>query len=403
LTRLARVSATIQRYVDDSVIAGAVVLAHRHDEEAYCVALGYRDLERQLPMQRDTIFRIASLTKTVAASALLALIERGVLRLYDPVDRYLPELAAPKVMRNPNGPVDDVYPCPRPITVYDLLSFQMGTGWGPSTLRAQLFGLAAAPISTALRVPNARSLDPDAFMTELGRMPLPYEPGKQWLYHTPADVIGVLISRACGKPLEVALRELLFAPLGMRDTGFSVPKDKRERLATLYAAEPDGSLSIRECAAHSQWADPPLFPSAGGGLVATSDDFQTFACMLLGRGATQGVRVLSRTSVEAMSTDTLTPEQHELPFSNFDRYDLDGSTMWKNRGFGLGVSVRTRRVGFGPNVGALWWPGSFGTSWIVDPKERLAATVFTQLCSSNPFYTMFAEDVFSGLYHAIDD
>ena len=137
--------------------------------------------------------------------------------------------------------------------------------------------------------------------------------------------------------------------------------------------------------------------------MATADDFQTFARMLLGRGATQGVRVLSRTSVEAMSTDTLTPEQHELPFSSFDRYDLDGSTMWRNRGFGLGVSVRTRRVGFGPNVGALWWPGSFGTSWIADPKERLAATVFTQVCNSNPFYTMFAEDVFSGLYHAIDD
>jgi CubicO group peptidase (beta-lactamase class C family) len=402
--RLRRLSKVLQGYVERGEIAGMVALIYRHGEEAYAETIGWQDKEAQLPMKRDTIFRLASMTKPIITVAALTLVEEGKLRLYDPVDTWLPELANRMVMRDANGSPDDVYPSPRAITPHDLLTYRLGTGWSESSLRSQLFAMTAAPLADALLIPGAQRLAPDAWMTRLGEFPLLNEPGAVWRYHVASDVLGVLIARVTGKPLETFLRESLFEPLRMVDTSFSVPPEKRSRLVTLYAPTPDGGLTIRDHSQSTSWAEPPLFPSGGGGLVSTADDYQRFGRMLLNQGQLDGVRILSRKTVEAMTTDYLTPEQHTHNSIAFDRYDMDRSAgMWDNWGFGYGVAVRTGRIGLGPSVGSFYWPGAFGTTWIADPREDLMAVLLPQVASANPFYTQIGEDFLALTYQAISD
>ncbi len=402
--RLGRLTRGLQNYVERGEIAGIVALIHRHDEEAYIETIGWQDKEAQIPMQRDTIFRIASMTKPMVTAASLTLVEEGKIRLYDPIDTWLPELANRKVMRDPEGSPDDVYPSPRAITLHDLLTYRQGIGWGKSSLRAQIFALTTSPIANTFRLPNAPRLDPDTWMARLGEFPLLNEPGTRWYYQIASDILGVLLARVTGKPLETFLRESLFEPLGMIDTSFWVPAEKRHRLATLYAPAPEGGLTVHDHYQTTPWAEPPLFPAASSGLVSTVDDFQRFGRMLLNKGELDGVRILSRKTVEAMTTDYLTPEQHTHKLSNADRYDQDRSAnMWDNWGFGYGVAVRTRRIGLGPSVGSFYWPGAFGTTWIADPQEGLIATLLPQLIGTNPFYTQAGEDFLTLTYQAIVD
>jgi CubicO group peptidase (beta-lactamase class C family) len=218
------------------------------------------------------------------------LVEEGKIRLYDPVDGWLPELAHRMVMRDPNGSPDDVYPSPRAITLEDLLTDRLGIGWGKSSLSARLFAITAAPIAAALLISGAERLAPDAWMARLGAFPLLHEPGAHWHYQVASDILGVLIARVTGKPLETFLRECLFEPLGMIDTSFAVPAEKRNRLATLYAQTPEGELTVRDHPQKTLWAEPPLFPAGSGGLVSTADDSQRFGRMLLNKGELDGVR-----------------------------------------------------------------------------------------------------------------
>jgi CubicO group peptidase (beta-lactamase class C family) len=397
--RLGRLSRVLHGYVERGEIAGIVALIHRHGEEAYVDTIGWQDREAQLPVQRDTLFRIMSMTKPVIAVAALMLVEEGSIRLYDPVDAWLPELANRMVMHDPFGSPDDVYPAPRSITLHDLLTYRLGIGWGKSSIRSRIFAL-----STDLsQVGHAEQLDPDAWMARLSTLPLVYEPGARWLYHVASEILGVLIARVTGMPLETFLRESLFDPLGMVDTSFSVPTEKRSRLAVLYKQTPAGGLTVQDHPRSTGWADPPLFPSGGAGLVSTADDYQRFGRMLLNKGELDGIRILSRKTVEAMTTDYLTPEQHTHSSIEFDRLDADRSSLWDNRGFGYGVSVRTRRVGLGPGVGSFTWPGAFGTTWIADPQEDLVATLLLQNVSANPFYTQVGEDFLALTYQAIAD
>ncbi|GHO85054.1 serine hydrolase domain-containing protein [Dictyobacter formicarum] len=402
--RLGRLSRVLHGYVERGEMAGIVAIIHRHGEEAHVETIGWQDKEAQIPIKRDTIFRIASMTKPIVAAAVLTLVEEGKIRLYDPVDAWLPELANRMVMRDPQGSPDDVYPSPRAITLHDLLTYRLGIGWGASSLRPRIFALTAAPIADVLQIPNRERLAPDAWMARLGEFPLLYEPGTRWLYQVASDILGVLITRITGKPLETFLREYLFEPLGMVDTSFVVPAEKRSRLATFYVSAPGRELEMRDHPRNTGWAEPPLFQAGAGGLVSTVDDFQRFGRMLLNKGELDGVRILSRKTVEAMTTDYLTPEQHTHPFSNFDRYDMDPSAgMWDNWGFGYGVAVRTRRIGLGPGVGSFFWPGAFGTTWIADPQEQLMATLMPQVLGTNPFYTQLSEDFLAMTYQAISD
>ncbi|GHO96366.1 hypothetical protein KSF_064140 [Reticulibacter mediterranei] len=402
--RLRRLSSVLQGYVERGEVAGIVALIHRRNEEAAIETIGWQDKETRQPMQRETIFRIASMTKPIAITAALTLVEEGKIRLYDSLDAWLPELSQRMVMHNPNGSPNNVYPSPRSITLHDLLTYRIGIGWGTSSLRSRLFAMNPSPVAETLQIPNVEQLAPDAWIARLGEMPLLYEPGARWLYHISSEILGVLIARITGKPLETFLRESLFEPLGMVDTSFVVPPAKRNRLATLYAQTPTGKLTVRDHPANTGWAHEPLFPSAGGGLVSTADDFQRFGRMLLNKGQLDGVRILSRKTVEAITTDYLTPEQHTHSSFAFDRVDTDPSaSIWDNWGFGYGVAVRTRRIGLGPSIGSFFWPGAYGTTWICDPQEDLMATLLFQVIGANPFYTQLGEDFLAMIYQAIVD
>jgi CubicO group peptidase (beta-lactamase class C family) len=182
--RLSRLSNALEGYVERGEFAGIVTLIHRHGELAQVDTIGWQDQEARLHMQRDTIVRIASMTKPITAVAALTLVEEGRIRLFDPVEKWLPELANRMVMRDPNGATDDVYPSPRSITLHDLLTYRPGIGWGKSSLGPGLLALTAAPIADALQIPNTECLAPDAWMARIGEFPLAYEPGARWLYHT---------------------------------------------------------------------------------------------------------------------------------------------------------------------------------------------------------------------------
>ncbi|GHO81594.1 hypothetical protein KSD_93650 [Ktedonobacter sp. SOSP1-85] len=399
--RLGRLSKALEGYVERDEFAGIITLIHRHGELAHVDTIGWQDKEARLPIQRDTIVRLASMTKPIIAVAALTLVEEGKLRLFDPVDKWLPELANRMVMRDPNGSPENVYPSPRAITLHDLLTYRPGIGWGKSSLGSSLLALTAAPIANALQIPNAEHLAPDAWIARIGEFPLAYEPGSRWLYHTASDILGILLTRVTGKPLEVALRERIFEPLGMVDTSFVVPPEKRNRLAVLYGPAPEGGLVVLDHPQMTGWAEPPLFASGGAGLVSTADDYLRFARMLLGKGALDGVRVLSRKMVEAMTTDYLTPEQH-----THATFALSTNEMWANRGFGYGVQVVTKQTGLGPSAGTFGWPGGLGTAWYVDPREDLVALILLQFQNAivaADWRSKIGDDFLTLTYQAIND
>jgi CubicO group peptidase (beta-lactamase class C family) len=237
---------------------------------------------------------------------------------------------------------------------------------------------------------------PDEWIRRFGTLPLMDQPGERWMYHTGSDVLGVLIARASGRPLETFLRERIFEPLGMKDTGFSVPEAKIDRLATGYVVNPKtGALDVYDEAKGGQWSRPPQFPSAGGGLVSTVDDFLAFSLMMLNRGKHGRERILSRPSIETMTTDQLTPEQKSVTGL------VPG--FWNSRGWGFGVSVVTRRTEMSAPVGQYGWDGGLGTSWRVDPSEQMCGILLTQRSWTSPVPPDVCVDFWTTAYQAIDD
>jgi CubicO group peptidase (beta-lactamase class C family) len=296
-TRLARMHAIMAAYVDSGEVPGIATLIGRRDE-VHVDTIGAKTAGGSNAIRRDTIFRIASMTKPITAVAAMILIEECKLRLDEPVDRLLPELTRRSVLKRIDGPLDETVPAHRSLTTRDLLTFCMGFGMvmaPPETYPIQkaiaesrIMGLKPAPPHT-----------PDEWIRRFGALPLMYQPGERWMYHTGSDVLGVLIARASGKPFEAFLRERIFEPLGMKDTGFSVPAAKLDRLASCYQVNPKTrALELYDDAAESSWAAPPLFPAGGGGLVSTLDDYYAFGRMLLNGGRHGNERILSRPSIE---------------------------------------------------------------------------------------------------------
>ena len=312
--RLDRMREVMAGHVERGVPGLVTLISRRgetHVEAIGTKAAGGSGAGGNGPMRRDTIFRIASMSKPITAAATMILVEECRLRLDEPVDRLLPELADRKVLKRLDGPLEDTVPARRPITVRDLLTFRLGFGMimaPPDTMPIQK-ALAERDLGPGPPAPAAVP-PPDEWMRRLGSLPLMHQPGERWMYHTGSDVLGVLIARAAGQPFEAFLRERLFEPLGMKDTAFSVPAAKLDRLATSYWTDPGtGAVVVYDPAEGGQWSRPPAFPSGGGGLVSTVDDFLAFAQMLLDGGKHGHDRILSRLSVEAMTTDQLTPEQ----------------------------------------------------------------------------------------------
>ncbi len=392
--RLARMHDVMVGYVERGELPGLVTLVSRRGA-VHVDAIGARTIGESAPMRRDTIFRISSMTKPITAAATMILVEECKLRLDDPVDRWLPELADRKVLKRLDGPLDDTVPANRPITVRDLLTFRMGFGQMLAPPDAYPILLAANEQRIGMGPPTPSTMPaPDEWMRRLGNLPLMYQPGERWMYNTGSDVLGVLLARVSGQPLETFLRERLFEPLGMKDTSFSVPAASLDRLATSYWPDPtSGQLVVYDEARGGQWSRPPAFPSGAGGLVSTIDDYLAFGQMMLSQGKHQSLRILSRLAVELMTTDQLTPEQKAVSglFPGFfDSY-----------GWGFGVSVITRRDDIAAVPGRYGWDGGMGTSWYSDPREEMVIILMTQCAWTSPsppnvyFWTL--------AYQAIDD
>jgi CubicO group peptidase (beta-lactamase class C family) len=381
-------------YIERGELPGIITGVCRHGE-MHVDIMGNKSLDRPDPMRRDTIFRIASMSKPITAAATMILAEEGKLRLDDAVQKWLPELADRKVLKRIDAPLDETEPAHRPIMVRDLLTFTMGFGLlftpeeYPILKAANELQIGLAPGYQMHAKP-----DPDEWIRRLGTLPLMYQPGERWLYGIGSEVLGVLIARVSGQPFETFLRERIFEPLGMKDTGFSVPADKLDRLASCYFPNPKtGALQLLDGVQESQWSRFPAFPSGANGLVSTLDDYLAFGQMMLSQGRHGSERILSRLSVEAMTTDQLTLQQKavsSLPL-------LAG--FFETRGWGFGLSMITRRDDIASVPGRIGWDGGLGTSWFSDPKEDMVGIILTQRLFPLDLY----RDFWTLTYQAIDD
>ena len=394
--RLQRMHDVLAGYVRRGEVPGLVTLISRKGD-VQVDAIGTKAVGEDEPMERDTIFRISSMTKPITAVATMILVEECVLRLDDPVDRWLPELADRRVLTRIDAALDDTVPAQRPITVRDLLTFRMGLG-----LVMALPG--TYPIQQAMdeRLQNHGPPNPseppaaDEWMRRLGTLPLIHQPGEQWMYNTGSDVLGVLITRASGQPLESFFRERIFAPLGMKDTAFSVPASEIGRLATGYGTDPHtGALMLHDEPTGGQWSRPPAFASGAGGLVSTVDDCLAFGQMLLNGGRQGSERILSRPTVETMTTDHLTAEQKAVSGLIPGYFD--------SHGWGFGMSIVTRRDEVARSIGAFGWDGGSGTSWYSDPRENLVGILMTQAAWTSPSPPAICRDFWTLTYASIDD
>lgn len=389
-----RMHAAMQRYVNNGWAPGVVTLVHHRGHE-YVDTIGRMAFNSNIPMQRDAIFRLASMTKPVTAVAAMMLVEECRIRLDDPVDEWLPELKNRKVLRTIDSPLDDTMPAKRSITVRDLFTFRSGYG-------EVVFISPTCPLQKAMmeaRLPLAEWIfpgTPDEFMKKLGELPLAFQPGERWLYHMSAEILGVLISRVSGQSLGQFLHERIFDPLGMKDTGFYVPEEKIDRLPTCYGTDMiTGKLVVLDEARGGQVAHPPLFEAGAGGLVSTIDDMASFGLMMLHNGAFEGGHILSRPSIELMTMDHLTAENKSAsPF--FENY-------WDTRGWGLGIGVTTRFTDLGEQPGRFGWDGAFGTSWYVDPREQVVGILMVQRRPDVLKLPAITHDFWASVYQLIED
>jgi CubicO group peptidase (beta-lactamase class C family) len=376
--RLARMHAEIQRFVDEGKHAGAVALVARNGKIVDWAAFGRRDLEAGLPMEKDSIVRIYSMSKIVTSVAALTLLEEARFRLEDPVGAYLPELARMKVLTGGTADKPLLSDTKRPITIKHLFTHTTGLiyDFGDTTLDR---------IYRELKPSEAPSLA--EFVTRVSRLPLAHEPGERFTYGVSTDVLGALVEKVSGKPFGVYLEERIFAPLGMKDTAFWVPPAKLPRLAKLYERGKDGKLTVAKPLFDIQPSAGPKLESGGAGLFSTAGDYARFMQMLLNGGQLDGTRILSRKTVELMMANHL--NQLERTTHQFSESD----------GFGLGGGVRldiAKSNSLG-SVGQFGWDGAANTFARLDPKER---TVTILLIQHFPFGEHGLLDRFSTLVNA---
>jgi CubicO group peptidase (beta-lactamase class C family) len=377
-------------HVESGYLPGLVTLA-ADGVDVHVDTIGTPSFDNDSPLSRDAVFRIASLTKPITAVATMALVEEGLLRLDEPIDELVPELSGRQVLRAIDAELDDTVPANRPITLEDLLSFRFGFGSvmappGSYPIQRAEAELGLQSIGGPPWPPVAH--DVDGWIAALGSLPLMYQPGERWLYNSAAQVLGVLLARASGQALESVLRERIFEPLGMADTGFSVPAEHLSRLTTLYRPDPDsGGLSVLDGVVDSWWSAPPTFPDASGSLVSTIDDYWSFVSMLLAGGAGRCERILSAESVALMATDRLTPSQREASELFLGR---DG-------GWGLGLAVPAAGSADQPLPHGIGWDGGSGTTWRSNPGSGITGIVFTQREATSPAPPPVIEDFWGGV------
>lgn len=370
----ARISAPAEQAVATQDIPGVVCLVWRRGELLQIDSVGLRNIEARLPVERNTIFRIASMSKPVTTAAAMILLERGVWRLEDPITKWAPEFAAMQVMRRPDGPLQDTYPAPRAISIEDLMTHRAGLAYSFT---------ARGPLAEAMKERFGFEFDsartPDDWMKTLAALPLSYAPGERFNYSHATDLLGVIVGRATGLGLRAAMQQLLFEPLRMVDTDFWIPPEKRDRAAVLYRSSAPGDFVPVDLPGFMGQA-PPSFSAGGQGLVSTADDYLGFARMLLQGGELGGTRVLSEESIRLMTTNRLTPAQR--------RHLQFGIPFFMGQGFGLGLSViddtkKNAWMGAGGR-GAFGWPGLFGGWWQVDPAQQSVMVWLQQTLPPQP-------------------
>ncbi|MDX2973800.1 serine hydrolase domain-containing protein [Kribbella solani] len=396
---LSKVHDVLARHVDSGKIPGVVALVSKGDH-THVETIGTMRHDGGPAMSRDTIFRMASTSKPVSMAAAMVLLDKCRLRLDDTVDEWLPELAGRKVLKRIDSEIDDTVPARRPITVRDLLSSTFGLGMDMTIIgtpiMAELFALGITP-NAPVPMP-----EPDEWMRRLGTLPLMYQPGERWQYQMSNDVLGVLVARVTGRPYDEFLRERIFEPLGMKDTGFWVPAGDIHRLPPLYAPDPaTGEFQVWDEAEGGRHSAPPAFPSGGGGLNSTADDYHAYFRMLLNHGMHDGKRILSRPAVELMTSNSLTAEQlaarEALARDNVHISFGQG----QQGGWGYGMAVRTYRGDYAP-IGQFGWDGGAGTSTYADPANQVIGILLTQVGTTVPWSVQLMNDFWTTLYQAID-
>jgi CubicO group peptidase (beta-lactamase class C family) len=361
------VEKAISRYVEAGELAGAAALVWRKGDIVQLATAGRRDLTTGLPVERDTIFRIASMTKPVTTVAALMLFDDGRFALDDPISICAPELAHVRVLRDPEGSLDATVEATRPITFRDLLTHRSGLTYGDFH-RGPIARAHADTLGT--QIDNA--LTPDEWIARLATLPLIDQPGAGFHYSLSTDLLGFLIARLEGAPLSAVLQRRVFTPLAMRDTGFVVPREKRDRRAGLCGFDGDGRLTTLAATpgrhALSERPDDMTFESGGQGLWSTLDDYLAFACMLIGEPA-NGVQLLRRETLATMTSNQLTPEQRASARM------LGRPIFAAGHGYGMGVAVVMEPEKADPlrcrgGVGTIGWPGAYGGWWQADPSDR---------------------------------
>ncbi|MFJ8363152.1 serine hydrolase domain-containing protein [Streptomyces sp. NPDC093984] len=399
-TGLQRVRDVLARHVESGRIPGLVALFSRGGE-TQVEAVGTMRHDGGAPMRRDTIFRMASTSKPVTVAAAMVLLDECRLRLDDLVQEWLPELADRRVLKRIDGPLDDTVPARRPITVRDVLTCTFGLGMDMSSLGTPLMG-AIFERGLTPNLPEPMPA-PDEWMRRLGELPLMHQPGERWQYHIASDLLGVLVARVAGQSFETFLRERVFDPLGMKDTGFHVPAEKMHRLPPLYAPDPQtGEFIVWDEAEGGRHSKPPAFQGGGGGLSSTVDDYHAYFRMLLNGGMHGSERILSRAAVELMTTNRLTPEQQAARTAMARDIVHISFGQGQHGGWGFGMAVRTYRGDYAP-IGQFGWDGGSGASTYADPENRLTGILLTQVGASVPDPVLLMHDFWTTLYQAIDD
>ena len=374
--RLARISATAQEFIDDGQLAGAVTVVARRGKVAHLEPHGMMDIETNKPMQEDTIFRIYSMTKPIAAAAVMLLCEEGKLQLDTPASTYLPELDGLKVAADADADTLTLVEADRDMTVIDLMRHTSGLP-GAAQYMAGQTAVDKRYREEGLHLLHECNLQ--EMVERLGRIPLLYQPGTKWHYSIAADVLGRLIEVTSSQPFDVFLTERIFQPLGMIDTGFYVPVEKINRLAGMYGPTPAGGLQVINApeggtghVSENSFRKKPKFLSAGGGLVSTAADFARFCLMLSGKGILAGKRLMTAESVELMTRNHL-PE-HLIPL------DKKPDKRYAGLGFGLGVSVRVQQTDWVPasQVGEYGWIGGASTEFWISPRDELVTIILVQ-------------------------
>lgn len=358
------IAASISQFIDAGTLAGAATLVWQDGKVIQTAAVGWRHIERKLPIERDTMFRIASMTKPITSTMALMLCEEGRFALNDPITRWAPEFSQMRVLRSPAGELDQTEPAERLITFEDLLTHRSGLTYAD---------FQSGPITKAYQEALGGDIDsnvlPDDWIARLAALPLIDQPGAAFHYGHSTDLLGLLIARIEDAPLGDVLKRRIFDPLGMNDTGFTVPLEKQQRRAEPHGFDNAGRLCVRRTGpGNSFLSERPAgmaYVSGGQGLWSTLDDYLTFARMFVNAGAVDDFRLLQPKTFTRMVTNCLSESQRVRA----------GSLLNAGHGFGLGVAMVLDSAQAGPmpcggDVGAVGWPGAFGGWWRADPNNH---------------------------------